>query len=54
MYFFLEKQFFLISRFMLFSTLKQNIEDFDLKLTAMWFPQIVDRDSGNNLYPIYI
>ena len=24
-----------------------------MKLTERWFPQIVDRDSGN-LYPIYI
>ena len=24
-----------------------------MKLTGRWFPQIVDRDSGN-LYPIYI
>ena len=26
---------------------------FSMKLTGRWFPQIVDRDSGN-LYPIYI
>ena len=26
---------------------------FNMKLTGRWFPQIVDRDSGN-LYPIYI
>ena len=25
----------------------------NMKLTGRWFPQIVDRDSGN-LYPIYI
>ena len=24
-----------------------------MKLTGRWFPQIVDRDSGN-LYPIYV
>ena len=24
-----------------------------MKLNARWFPQIVDRDSGN-LYPLYI
>ena len=27
--------------------------DFNMKLNGRWFPQIVDRDSGN-LYPIYI
>ena len=27
--------------------------NFNMKLTGRWFPQIVDRDSGN-LYPIYI
>ena len=42
--FFLEKQFSLISRFMLFSTLKKNIEKCPFT--------IVDRDSWN-LYPLY-
>ena len=27
--------------------------NFNMKLTGRWFPQIVDRDSGD-LYPIYI
>ena len=49
--FFLEKQFFLISRFMLFSTVKNknNIEKcpFTYWLNGRWFFQIVDRDSGN-------
>ena len=44
---------FLISRFMLFSTLK-NIEKcpFTYWLNGRWFLQIVDRDSWN-LYPLY-
>ena len=53
--FFVEKQFFLISRFMIFSTLKQNnIEKcpFTYWLNGRWFLQIVDRDSWN-LYPLY-
>ena len=53
--FFLEKQFFLISRFMLFSTLKKNnIEKcpFTYWLNGRWFLQIVDGDSWN-LYPLY-
>ena len=53
--FFLEKQFFLISRFMLFSTLKNNnIEKcpFTYWLNGRWFLQIVDGDSWN-LYPLY-
>ena len=50
-FFFLEKQFFLISRFMLFSTL-QNIEKcpFTYWLNGRWFLQIVD---SWNLYPLY-
>ena len=51
---FVEKQFFLISRFMLFSTLK-NIEKcpFTYWLNGRWFLQIlVERDSWN-LYPLY-
>ena len=50
-----EKQFFLISRFMLFSTLKKNnIEKcpFTYWLNGRWFLQIVDGDSWN-LYPLY-
>ena len=53
--FFLEKQFFLISRFMLFSTLKKNnIEKcpFTYWLNGRWFLQIVDGDSWN-LYPLF-
>ena len=51
---FVEKQFFLISRFMLFSTLKKNIEKcpFTYWLNGRWFLQIVERDSWN-LYPLY-
>ena len=30
-----------------------DIGNFNMKLNGRWFPQIVDRDSGN-LYPIYI
>ena len=30
-----------------------HVGNFNMKLTLRWFPQIVDRDSGN-LYPIYI
>ena len=30
-----------------------HVGNLNMKLTGMWFPQIVDRDSGN-LYPIYI
>ena len=43
-----------ISRFMLFSTFKHNIEKcpFTYWLNGRWFLQIVDRDSGN-LFPIY-
>ena len=56
--FFLEKQFFLISRLMLFSTLKKNnIEKcpFTYWLNGRWFLQIVDRDSWNLylLYPLF-
>ena len=54
-FFFLEKQFFLISRFMLFSTLNtNNIEKFPFTywLNGRWFLQIVDRDSWNP-YPLY-
>ena len=53
-FFFLEKQFFLISRFMLFSTLKTNTEKCPLTywLNGRWFLQIVERDSWN-LYPLY-
>ena len=53
-FFFLEKQFFLISRFMLFSTLKKNIENcpFTYWLNGRWFLQIVERNSCN-LYPLY-
>ena len=53
--FVLEKQFFVISRFMLFSTLQtNNIEKcpFTYWLNWRWFIQIVDRDSWN-LYPLY-
>ena len=54
--FFLEKQFFLISRFMLFSTLKKKIYiekcPFTYWLNGRWFLQIVDGDSWN-LYPLY-
>ena len=35
-FFFFEKQFFLISRFMLFSTLKTNIEKVPLHLLVKW------------------
>ena len=52
---FLEKQFFLISRFMLFSTLKKNNIDkcpFTYWLNGRWFLQIVDGESWN-LYPLY-
>ena len=50
---FFEKKFFLISCFMLFSTLK-NIEKcpFTYWLNGRWFLQIVERDSWN-LYPLY-
>ena len=30
-----------------------HVGNLNMKLTGRWFPQIVDRDSGN-LYPIYI
>ena len=30
-----------------------HVGNFNMKLTGRWFPQIVNRDSGN-LYPIYI
>ena len=30
-----------------------HVRNFSMKLTGRWFPQIVDRDSGN-LYLIYI
>ena len=52
--FFLEKQFFLISLFMLFSTLKKYIEKcpFTYWLNGRWFLQIVERDSWQ-LYPLY-
>ena len=52
-FFFVEKQFFLISRFMLFSTLKKV----PLHLLVKWevFLQIVERDSWDscNLYTLY-
>ena len=53
--FFLENQFFLISRFMLFSTLKKNIEKcpFTYWLNGRWFLQIVERDSWN-LYSDFV
>ena len=54
-FFLLEKQFFLISRFMLFSTLKKKyIEKCPITywLNGRWFLQIVDGDSWN-LYPLY-
>ena len=52
--FFLEKQFFLISLCMLFSTLKIYIEKcpFTYWLNGRWFLQIVERDSWH-LYPLY-
>ena len=45
---------FLISRVMLVSTLKKNIEKcpFGYWLNGRWFIQLVDRDSWN-LYPLY-
>ena len=52
-FFFLEKQFFLISRFVLFSTLKKYWKKkcpFTYWLNGRWFLQIVERDSWN-LYP---
>ena len=49
--FFFEKQFFLISRFMLFSTLKKN-NNITYWLNGRWFLQIVDGESWN-LYPLY-
>ena len=57
-FFFLEKQFFLISRFMLFSTLKKKITNniekcpFTYWLNGRWFLQIGNGDSWN-LYPLY-
>ena len=53
-FFFLEKQFFLISRFLLFSTLKKISEKcpFTYWLNGRWFLQILERDSWN-LYPLY-
>ena len=55
--FFLEKQFFLISRFMLFSTLNFFFEKcpFTYWLNGRWFLQIVERDSWNlyTLYPLF-
>ena len=60
-FFFLEKLFFLISRFMLFSTLKKILKPPRLSvrpsrliywLNGRWFLQIVARDSWN-LYPLY-
>ena len=53
-FFFLEKQFFLISRFMLFSTLQKNIKKYPFTywLNGRWFLQIVERPSWN-LYPLY-
>ena len=52
--FFLEKQFFLISRFMLFSTLKKILKSAPslTGLNGRWFLQIVERDSWNP-YPLY-
>ena len=49
-----KKQFFLISCFMLFSTLKKYIEKcpFTYWLNGRWFLQIVERDSWH-LYPLY-
>ena len=46
-FFFVEKQFFLISRFMLFSTLNINIEKcpFTYWLNGRWFLQIAERES---------
>ena len=32
---------------------RYTCRNLNMKLTGRWFPQIVDRDSGN-LYPIYI
>ena len=54
LFFFVEKQFFLISRFMLFSILKKNTEKcpFTYWLNGRWLLQIVERDSWN-LYPLY-
>ena len=58
-FFFLEKQFFLISRFMLFSTLQFFIFfekcPFTYWLNGRWFLQIVERDSWNlyTLYPLF-
>ena len=56
--FFVLKHFFLISRFMLFSTLNiLNIEKcpFTYWLNGRWFLQIVERDSWNlyTLYPLF-
>ena len=39
--------------FMNFQIVDIHVGNFSMKLTGRWFPQIVDRDSGN-LYPIYI
>ena len=56
-FFCIEKQLFLISRSMLFSTLKKNIEKcpFTYWLNGRWFLQIVERDSWNlyTLYPLF-
>ena len=55
-FFFLEKQFFLISRFMLFSTLIFFEKcPFTYWLNWRWFLQIVERDSWNlyTLYPLF-
>ena len=53
--FFVQKQLFLVSRLMLFSTLKKYIEKcpFTYWLNGRWLLQIVERDSLN-LYPFNI
>ena len=52
-FFLVEKQFFLISRFMVFSRLKNSEKcPFTYWLNGRWFLQIVERDSWN-LYPLY-
>ena len=54
-FFFFRKTILSDSRFMLFSTLKKNIEKcpFTYWLNGRWFLQIVERDSCN-LYPLYL
>ena len=54
-FFFLEKQFFLISRFMLFSTLKRNYSKVPLHLLVKW--EVVSpnsREGQLQLYPLYL